>query len=691
MPRLIPIRFSGGGIGAQGAQGFQGSQGVSGVQGQDGLDFLATCKWILSNAVDGADTDPDKFYFKLYNSLSPATFQLAISSVTKEDISINELFTSLYALNLSNEITVTIVNVDDASNYATCYLDLSSISPSYISDGVPARIFTGDLISSSGSFVDGDTFNIFFNSKGDQGFQGSQGSQGATGASGSQGAAGANGSQGAQGSQGSQGTNGGYLSMTQLLDDVAGGNLATPTTTGTAIVDFWTTNYTSSGGSCLFTLSFSSFTNVGSQNKTYEFLIDDIVVSQTTFFFNETNVHLTVPTSFHIDTLPAGPHSIKIRIPATTMVDLNDRANLVVVESKSDGSQGPQGFQGAIGAVGSTGTTGATGLQGAVGSQGQRGFQGFQGEPGGSQGAQGFQGTQGFVGLQGLIGNQGLIGTQGFTGVQGDPGGAQGAQGFQGFQGESVTGSQGEQGVRGFQGYQGNTGLQGSQGSVGLQGSQGFQGFQGNPGFVGAVGSQGSQGSQGFQGFQGASITGAQGNQGIQGSQGSTGLQGSTGTQGGVGSQGFQGFQGNSITGSQGSQGFQGYQGPAGAGGGGGGAGYLPLSFFVEGAVLLFNGTEKHYVYKNATITSVTLTCQNAPTGADIRVRIRKNGTAISYTDPADSIIKDYFTLADGTTFQQISSLGEGVSFSNYLTIDVIQAGSTYPGYDLTVYIISEV
>ncbi len=228
--------------------------------------------------------------------------------------------------------------------------------------------------------------------------------------------------------------------------------------------------------------------------KTFDILIDGVLASSTSLFFNNTLLHLTIPCNFHVSTLSSGLHTIEVRIPNGCTVDSGDRANLVVIETKNDGAQGFQGNQG---------------LQGSTGLQG-------------SQGHQGNQGLQGVSGLQGAIGLTGAQGSLGASGSQGSAG-AQGSQGNQGF-----VGAQGAQGNQGSLGFQGSIGAEGSQGN---QGSTGAQGSQGNQGPLGAQGNQGSSGAQGNQGYQGTSgVTGAQGTAGSTGAQGAQGLQGLSGT-----------------------------------------------------------------------------------------------------------------------------------------------------------------
>jgi hypothetical protein len=105
-----------------------------------------------------------------------------------------------------------------------------------------------------------------------------------------------------------------------------------------------------------------------------------------------------------------------------------------------------------------------------------------------------------------------------------------------------------------------------------------------------------------------------------------------------------------------------------------GGGEYIPAMFFVEGSVPVFVGTSKSYAYKACTVSSLAISAQNAPTGAAINVRINKNGSSLVTG-----------SLSAGSNFQKVSGLSASVAEGDYLTLDVTQIGSTYPGYDLTV------
>ena len=114
-------------------------------------------------------------------------------------------------------------------------------------------------------------------------------------------------------------------------------------------------------------------------------------------------------------------------------------------------------------------------------------------------------------------------------------------------------------------------------------------------------------------------------------------------------------------------------------GGAGGGGEYIPATFFVEGGIPLFNGTNRSYVYKACTVTALALNVQTAAAGSSISIRINKNGTQLTTG-----------SLAAGDLYEKISDLNLSLVEGDYLTLDVTQVGSTYPGYDLLVKVIAQ-
>lgn len=109
-----------------------------------------------------------------------------------------------------------------------------------------------------------------------------------------------------------------------------------------------------------------------------------------------------------------------------------------------------------------------------------------------------------------------------------------------------------------------------------------------------------------------------------------------------------------------------------------GGGEYIPAQFFVEGAVPVFSGTQRSYVYKACTVSAIVVNSQVAPSGSSLIARINKNGALLTTA-----------TLAAGSQYQKTSGLSLALVESDYLTMDISQIGSSYPGYDLTLKVIA--
>lgn len=105
---------------------------------------------------------------------------------------------------------------------------------------------------------------------------------------------------------------------------------------------------------------------------------------------------------------------------------------------------------------------------------------------------------------------------------------------------------------------------------------------------------------------------------------------------------------------------------------------YIPASFYVEGAVPIFNGTTRSYVYKSCTITTLVISIESPAIGTSLNIRINKNGSTITTT-----------SLAAADYYNKVTGLSIALLEEDYLTLDVTQIGSTYPGYNLLVRIIA--
>ena len=88
------------------------------------------------------------------------------------------------------------------------------------------------------------------------------------------------------------------------------------------------------------------------------------------FYFNFGNSHLTIPSSFNVEQLSAGSHTIQIRIPTGVIVDTQDYAYMSVIETMQNGLSGSSGTSGTSGTNGPIGASGSSGTSGTSGSSG---------------------------------------------------------------------------------------------------------------------------------------------------------------------------------------------------------------------------------------------------------------------------------------------------------------------------------
>jgi hypothetical protein len=198
---------------------------------------------------------------------------------------------------------------------------------------------------------------------GSSGTFGTSGTSGTSGPSGATGSSGTSGTSGTSGPTGATGSDGGYLKITQLLD-----NVVATTRTGQTIVTEWTTTYTSqSGSTCLFDITFTSYSNA-SALRTYDIIIDSVIVKSISVYFNEANSHKVI-SSVTPEQLSSGSHTIQIRIPVGAVVDGADYATMVVTETMSNGVNGTSGSSGTNGTSGTSLNISASYMRGSRSTQ----------------------------------------------------------------------------------------------------------------------------------------------------------------------------------------------------------------------------------------------------------------------------------------------------------------------------------
>lgn len=119
-----------------------------------------------------------------------------------------------------------------------------------------------------------------------------------------------------------------------------------------------------------------------------------------------------------------------------------------------------------------------------------------------------------------------------------------------------------------------------------------------------------------------------------------------------------------------------GYTGSAGSGyTGSAGVGLQVKTMEYDGSLVVFNGTKRWWIPSNYNIYRLVAFVSVAPTGANLNIRLNKNGSSVST-----------LTVPSGLTTANATvniSLVEG----DYMTVDITSVGSTQPGQDLSLIV----
>lgn len=124
----------------------------------------------------------------------------------------------------------------------------------------------------------------------------------------------------------------GITSITKALNHVTPSGIfiggASPGTT----VGNWSTSYTSSGNTTVVTATITSFSSINNGGLNYYLLRDGVVVDAGYFYFNNANVHLTLPPLWASFALESGSHTYAVSIGSNMTVDTSDRCIMIIQE-----------------------------------------------------------------------------------------------------------------------------------------------------------------------------------------------------------------------------------------------------------------------------------------------------------------------------------------------------------------------
>lgn len=138
------------------------------------------------------------------------------------------------------------------------------------------------------------------------------------------------------------------------------------------------------------------------------------------------------------------------------------------------------------------------------------------------------------------------------------------------------------------------------------------------------------------------------------------------------------GSGGGGLQGPQGPTGPLGPTGPAGPiGSSGSDAGGIIAQAHFNGPVTPTIGKAKQYVFKSCNLSTIMISCDYAPIGSPIVVRLVING-----------LINNDFTLPAGQNYIRISGNQITLTQDDYITLNIMSVGSTFSGSNLTVQLV---
>jgi hypothetical protein len=113
-------------------------------------------------------------------------------------------------------------------------------------------------------------------------------------------------------------------------------NSASPTTSinGQSTISAWSGSYTGSGGTVEIRANFTAWTTSSGATRTFKLLRDGTEIDNTSFYFNQSSVHTTMPELVAIINNESGSHTYAVQIGTGTIVDTGDNCTIMVYETK---------------------------------------------------------------------------------------------------------------------------------------------------------------------------------------------------------------------------------------------------------------------------------------------------------------------------------------------------------------------
>lgn len=103
---------------------------------------------------------------------------------------------------------------------------------------------------------------------------------------------------------------------------------------GQSTITAWSGSYTGSGGTVEIRANFTAWTTSSGATRTFKLLRDGTEVDNTSFYFNQSSVHTTMPELVAIINNESGSHTYAVQIGTGTLVDSGDNCTIMVYETK---------------------------------------------------------------------------------------------------------------------------------------------------------------------------------------------------------------------------------------------------------------------------------------------------------------------------------------------------------------------